>query len=605
MFRFVRSFTVFVLLASCGAGLSFAQERLEPRKDRAINDRVEAEKLTLEVRHFVAAATQLAADASSVKPEGERALLTIKLSAVIWNQDELLARNLLLRSFDLITALYEEQEKTARTGSPTFDTNLLFQEVISVAGEHDRSLASNFERRRDASVKASQPSDFKGNDPVQLSDLLLKEAARVLKTDELRAHALVRQSAFNYVTQSHLYFLRELRKQSPELADRLFADVLRALSQRPLHEANEVLILASYLFSASGTVNYSLVGNYNAANVSGNLSGVPKNAALAQEYLSFVLRSLNISETIPATVVYAALNNMLPQFMTLAPELMNSAYARIGTARTQISDRDFEATETDRRADARRESFSWRERLERAEQTQNSDLRDLEYFTIIDGYLLPARDFSNAYKVLDRIDNNELREKLRDYTDLMFIEDTQNRAVRSRVDDEVTYNRISDPLIKALAICETANFLHQQNRNNEAVSLLEQALKQSERIAVGQDSLQVKAEVVNLYLDIDVPRALEIARDTFKGVGKVDDFNIEKSGFTFPVSVYGMRNQLAFGTSVGSSLVSSVKTMCQFDCVEALNVCDKIPQKSQRLWAKLVAINSFFSDRKHTAQATK
>ncbi|MCV5232422.1 hypothetical protein OFC56_35225, partial [Escherichia coli] len=80
-------------------------------------------------------------------------------------------------------------------------------------------------------------------------------------------------------------------------------------------------ILASYLFSPQPRIVYTLVGQYNAANVNGNLSAPPKNESLARRFLFFAFNKLTTSQDIPAPVIYFALKNLLPQFQALTPDL--------------------------------------------------------------------------------------------------------------------------------------------------------------------------------------------------------------------------------------------------------------------------------------------
>ena len=588
--------SVLVLLASLATPFCFAQSRFGSGK----NDTAKSELHSPEMEYFLAAARRLATESSALDTGGEKALFMIKLSAVMWKEDEVFSRDLLSRSFDLIAALYGEQDEALKGDAQ--DPTMLFQELIGVAADHDQALGREFERRRDAIIKASaRVSRAKSGDQIMMSNVLLSEAARVLRTDEERGRTLLRQSALLYTTQAHLSFLRELRNRSSESADRLFADVLSALSQRPLREANEILVLASYLFSPTQTVNYSLVSGYNAANVSGNLSESPKNPTLGKQYLSLLLSSLDVSETTPATVVYLALNNMLPQFKALAPEAVNEVYGKMSRLKSQIADSDLDSAPDNVDEHPGKQVLSWKQRLKKAEETPAGDRRDLEYFTIIDGYLLPEQDFSNAYALVDRIDNNELRQALSDYIDFSSIKKSRDRLSHSDF-PESKYQKISDPLVKALAQCEEAYALHQQNLNHEATLLLEEAIRQSERIAVGQQRVQVKLAVVNSYLDFDVRRAFEVAREAFKDVGKVDDFNIRGNGFTLRIVVYGLRNELPLGISVDSSLASSLRKMCRANCVEALNISQLIPQRSQRLWAALATLSSFLSESKRMTE---
>ncbi|GEM_PF-2516843 len=590
--KYLKRFIIFILIIlQIGVGV-VAQTNPKPK----IKKSPETKAVKPEIELCLNVARRLVDDALTLEAKSDRIPFLVRLADVIWDWDEGLARNLLARSFSLILEIANERDEKLKGESDKNTIDVLFQRIINVAFVHDAALAIDFEVKRNDFFKSKEnTSSIKTDDPLKLSTLLLSESANLVKRDEKQARSLFQKSVAYYVTHTHFAFLINLRKQSPELADRLFADILEVISRRQLNEANEILILASYLFSPNAIVGYDLVTGYNAANTSSALSATPSNTALAKQYLTTLFYRLNPGEPIPVSVVYLALKNLLPQFSAFVPELVDEVYGKLGSLKSQANFDEIAKYEESNSASDNNET--WRDRLKKAEEIGNEDFRDLEYFTIINGYLLRQKDFSNAYSVIDKVANNSLREKLRDYVHLLVIKENVKQK-NSETGYNLAYDKIKDPMLRTLALCEIAYFFRQQKKPIESTQSLEFAIKESEHISNEQDRLQIKFAVANLYLDINDIRAFEIIKDSFKEIGKVSNFNTQRSHFDFQITVYGLKNELSLVLPIQASLIGTVEAMCRVNCTETLSTCSYIEKKNIRLWASLVAINRILSNAK-------
>ncbi len=585
-----------ILLALCATFATVAAQRRQTKSSRATDPSVEL---------YLSASRKLAQEALTLEPLAKRVDLLVRLSDAVWDWDELLARNLLAKSFNLIADGAKAGERT-EADLTKHDIELLFERLIDVAASHDPGLAREFIKKGDSVIeRAPQLGAEKTAGPRQISLLLLSEVTIKIKNDKQRAQALFSQSVLNYVTQEHFWFLKALRRESPELANSLFADAVAILSKRELREANEILILASYLFSPTETVAYDLVSGYNTANPFGNLSATPSRPALARTYLTVLFQQLHPTEVVPPAVVYLALKNLLPQFNALTPELMDAVYGRLANLRAAIVSKELDEYEKRNPGEFADSSDNWNHRLQKAEEIANPELRDLAYFNLIDGQLLRRKDFSGAYSLIDRITDQAAREKLRDYVHLLVVQESSAKANADSFRYDLINDKINDPLLKTLVLYEGARFSLKQNKMGEAMQLLNTASKHAEKISGNQERLQAKLIAIKLYLNLDQSRAFEMAREVFEKIGKTVDFDIWSESFSLPIKLYGLTNELPISPDGGSSLVSTLARLSKTDSIETLDILNIIENRETRSWATLMAIKYFLSTAKELAEKEK
>lgn len=586
-----RSQLLFLIFALSQFSLSSSGQE----KTRPVNlAREAAPVLSAEEQESLVRARQLANDALGLESREERVRFLVRLSDIVWDWDDALARRLILQSFDsVINARKETNVKQEQESSTSAD--LLLRQIASMVARHDPQMARQLTEKQQAALAiAAEDSPLRNSDPEQVSQFLLAEAARAFSKDKERMQALFGQSAATRILPAHCYFLLNLRKRDAELADRLFAAALDALASRQWAEPNEVLVLSSYLFSPDNSIGYDLIGGYNAANVSSNVSATPKNPALARQYLSLVSSRLNPDETTPAPLVYFALKNLLPQFKTVAPKLVNGVYGKMSRLESSVSQNErnnYDSSYRDRTATPADSDNTWEERLSKADKIDNQDLRDLEFFTIVQGYLVPKKDFSGALVVAGRIDNSVLKERLTDYIYLLLVQDKAGRNEAARFDYASAYEKIKDPLVEVVALCETARVFFRQKDVVEVNRLIARATSASNRIADAQPRLQAQLLLAQLYFAVDPPQGFGAAARAFGEINKSGEFDMWRSDFTLTMSVRGMTNQIPLSTPFPASLISMVERMCLADCAEAFVTSGVLEDKSRRLWATLRAVD--------------
>jgi hypothetical protein len=540
-------------------------------------------------------ARRLSDDARGLKPLDEIPLQA-RLADTVWQFDQSLAERLLSRSFDLTIALLKESPGVNPSASGSADPHMLFAHVSSIAAKHDERLGKKLrDRWQEALASISEKGNEFKSDPAQMAYLLLSQSANQLKGDEQKARQLFRQSVSLRVTQDHYFFLLNQRKRAPEITDTLFADTLEVLAHRPLSDANEILMLSSYLFSPDGGVAYLAISGYNTANVAGNMTAEPRNPVLAKSYLALLLSKSNGSELIPSAVAYFALKNLVPQYQVLAPELLSEVYATMANVLPTVSKddsaaftdahRDFHASETEATA-------NWEKRIEKAEKLEPEDWRDFEYFTIIFGYLLRKKDFTRAAAIVSRISNQELKEKSRDLVSLNALQAKLEKPETATSVSESDCHKINFPLVRVVALSSLGQSRLKQKATGDALRLFDQAVAEANQIKDDQDRLQAKLLLIQLSLRLDSSIGFERATAVFKDINKFSDFNMNRSDLSLRVVVYGIKNELSINSPAPSSLLSAVSTMCRVNCEETLQLSRLLEKKETRLWATFVAVRT-------------
>lgn len=556
----------------------------EPKREKEDKEKAEQYAREVEFQSALSLAQQVADDARAVEPMDERVRLLASVGDILWQADETRARRSFSQAFNLIVDL-SRPDKPGDAATVGINVDALLRFVINLAVRRDKALVQQFEDK----FKAAQESvaETTQRQPLELSLMFLTAARSLIESDEAGAAGLFRRSVSYRLTREHISFLAQLGEKSPSLADRLFSDAINILSQRPLSEANEAMLLASYLFSKNKVVAYSLIGNYNAANASGGLFDHPGNEQLARSYLNFVLRKLNVSETIPPAVVYFSLKSLMPQFQSLVPDLVSEAHQKMSSMLSDIPAGYMETQArffNDGRESALDEEISWEERIRRAEKMVNANVRDLEYFTVITGHYLSKEDFDNAIRMAGRIDNTGLKEKVLDYISFLAAEKIISKETSSDIHEIV--KKLKNPMLKTILLCDSARSLKEKKNSTLVAELLEWARVECERIEELQDKIQAKLLIAQLFLDVDGLRAMEIVRDAVKGMNHVDVFNIRRSSFEFVIPVHVLTNRLLV-SSGAFSFFQLLDKLSRIDYIWTQDLCKSIDNKANRLWAML------------------
>ena len=531
-------------------------------------------------------AKRIAVEVSTLEPLEERVRLLTAIADALWERDETFARQTLRQAFDAISD--QQRIEDSKRATP------LLRQIISIAAKHDPKLAREFLDGWSGKSGDDSKARLNQQGSSERSELLLISALQAFQKDKLAGASLFRESVRQYVLPRHYYFLAELREKSPDEADHLFTDAIEVLSLRPLHEANEAMILASYLFSPQPRIVYTLVGQYNAANVNGNLSAPPKNESLARRFLFFAFNKLTTSQDIPAPVIYFALKNLLPQFQALTPDLATEVQARLSSLLPDVPRAEAELQDRLRR-ESERQSLEgeelWEERAQRADKIADARRRDLEYFTIIQAHLLAKKDFVAARRLADKISDPTLRRRVTDYLNFWEIREKLKRNDELILEDDAI-DKIEEPILKTILFCELAKVASRRNDLARASETLDRAISESSRVQDAQDRVQSKIIIAQTWMLLDANRGFEEAKTAIQEINKMEEFKIDRSAITFKISVHDLMNEL-YVSDDSASLFSLLDRMSEADYFRTLELCGSLQNKLLRSWATWAAIRRY------------
>jgi hypothetical protein len=532
---------------------------------------------------------RVAEEALHVEPLHERVRLLAVVSDLLWKKDAVYARQLLLKAFE--SARDDERSEEARDGRLSLtDPAQLRQAVINVALKHDVALSRQLLDKIEKPEDAAHADDSSGHrSPEEGSKLLLASAARTFVSDEGQSQVFYEQSVSRRVLPEHCYFLFKIQEKSPEKADLFFARALAALSRRPLSEANELMYFASYLFSREKSINFSLVGRYNAANVNGGLNGVPHDPALARQFLALVQTQLTPGPSIPPSLVYFALKNLAPHFQTYAPALAPHANARMAALLQDVSRGDLESNQrntSDMNSRDEGKSQSWEDRVHDAGKIQNAGRRDLEYFMALQESYLPKKDFAGAYKLVELISDTELRQKLGDYVD--FAAAQEETLKPDAPIDHPTFDKLKNPLLKTLLLGRFAASLMEKKKTAQAAEALRRADAASLGIKDEQERAQLRMLVAQAYLRLEPAVSFEMTRALIREAQKNDAIDLKASRLPYTVSVFGLKSELPTPYAP-VNLYSLIGMLGRENLREAILIADQL-KNNERLWASLAAV---------------
>src|ERR1041384_276698 len=565
-----------VLTMQCSLA-SFGQEQSQASNKSKHREQIPA--LRCDTVQIIEHARRLSDDARSLKPSDEIPLQA-RLADVVWDRDQSLAERLLSRSFDLTIALLKDPPLI---DSDSADPQILFAHINSVAAKHDENLEKKLRERWQVVVAslAEKGNELK-SDPAEMAYLLLQQSTNYLKSNEQKARQLFRQSIALRVTQDHCFFLLDQRQHVANITDTLFSDTLDVLAQRPLADANELLMLSSYLFSPDGSIGYIIISGYNTANVTANMSAVPKNRALAKRYLGLLLAKVNTDELIPPAVAHFALKNLLPQYQGLAPELLNDVYAKMATLLPSVSKDDssmFDYGHKGSHASDSEKVADWEKRIDKADKLEKEDWRDYEYFTIVFGYLLPNNDFTRALSIVSKISNQDLKEKSGDIVNLTALQARIEKREAASSVSESDFTKLKTPLVRVVGLSTLGQARLKQKATGDALRLFAQAAGEANQIKDDQDRLQAKLMLVQLFLDADSTAGFERAAETFKDINQFSDFNLNRSALSLKVTTHGLKNELPITSPAPSSFFSTVAKMCRANCEETFHTAGLLQKK--------------------------
>jgi len=494
----------------------------------------------------------LAADAGNYNDPILRARTQARIADALWEADPERARTLFRKAWDAAEAadkegqrkLQEEMDQQrAKTGGSVAVNGPpnLRGEVLRLAARRDRVLGEEFlgkfkiqkqEELTEAARRERPSSQF---DTPEALTQRLDLARQLLDVDVERAIQFA-DPALGTVTRDGLNFLSYLRDKDPAAADARYAAQLRMAAANLQSDANTVSLLSSYLFTPHTFVIFS----GNGASTSSTSAPLPPPAVAPELRAAFFGTASDIllrplpqpvpdQSSIGTQVKYMVIKRLLPLFEQYAsPEMTEAVRAQMGALAAAVSEelrqRDDSSVREGIRppqSSAEREQ-AIQDRLDRAKTSAERDGLYIQLARIVS----ERGDLKAAHDVVDKVEDTELRKKVRAYIDVsMTIRAVDQKEVDRILD--LTKNGELNHLQRAWALTQASKLVLKTDRER-SLGLLDEAADEARRIDVSDpDRARALMAVANGLYAIDHARGWEATQEAIKAGNSAEGFTGE------------------------------------------------------------------------------
>jgi hypothetical protein len=564
----------------------FAQERVVSRptpqrtpthetkqsaKNTAAKTREAKLKEKRERQQAVAVLLEVTGSAREIEELYQRADVLTFCADALWETDEQTARALFRRAWDAASesddAELKDEQQNGRYGDLPERFTRARELVLATAGRRDARMAEGFLRRLVESLN-KQPSSARDL-PEEMRDAASRDigplneftpgsqrlalAFSLLDEDSYKsAEALVEPALAGSVNGIIIEFLLRLRAYSFIDADRLFLRLLERTRADVHADANDVLLLSSYIFTprllvvvdSRGSVRFRPL---NLDATTGVRDGTAERSLRANFYDAAAAILLRLAQPFEkdeggsALITYFAVGRLLPLFERDSPQHAPALYARLNALAAEI--------ESARRASLDSQIKTQSLTSENADDPLRSALEELgrsDPATRDSLRLQMVRDaakrrlWDRSRRLADEIEDEGKRREARSIIAARqvatlgeaFADDEGNdfeKAVQFVRNAELT------PALRAYGFAQAAELAARRGKRARAAALLDEAFSQVSQVENGT-SLRDAASMMlaTIAARVDSPRAWEMLvaavvalNDDEKFSGETIWFNME------------------------------------------------------------------------------
>ncbi|HMG74169.1 MAG TPA: hypothetical protein VK582_11765 [Pyrinomonadaceae bacterium] len=512
---------------------------VDPEAERILRERrAQAQSLLI----------SLAADAGGYNDQRLRARTQARIADVLWDADPERARNLFRKAWDAAEIVDQgdprqvvvDMKQPAKGGSipDTGPTNVR-SEVLRLAARRDRALGEEMlaKLKVEKAREAAEAADKAKGDPYDTPEGVrqrLSLARQLLTTDVERALQFA-DPALVTITREGIDFLSYLREKDAVAGDRRYAGMLAMAAGNLQSDANTVSLLSSYLFTPHVFVTFTTNGGANtqsSRNPEAPLVAPELRTAFFRTAAGILLRPQappgQDQTSAGLQGKYLMIKRLLPLFEQFAPremtEAMRAQMEALGTAVPE----DMRQRDDNTLREGIRPSLTNDDRekalLDRLDRAKTSEERDALYVQLAriraDNGDIRARDY------VDKIDDSELRQNTRAYTDVTMTMRAVDKKDTEQALELVRTGELTH-LQKAWALASAAKLLAKTD-HEKALAVIEDAAAEARRIE-GSDPDRPRAlmAVANALLVNDRSKTWDATYDAVKAANSAEGFTGE------------------------------------------------------------------------------
>ena len=556
----------------------------------------------------------LADDARSFREPQLRARVQARVADAFWLTDTEKARGLFRRAWDAAEIADTENAKRAaedisrqrQSGSVVFRSRRpdLRAEVLRLAAKRDRTLGEEFlakleeENKKDSEEASRQNRNNEDLFGQLAAEKRLTLAHRLLEDGDVQRAMEFAAPVLNRVSRETITFLSALREKNSEAADQGFLTLLSIAERDPLSDANTVSGLSSYAFTPFLYVTFTPDGG---ANQMRDRPPGPRPELLPSVINAFFRVAANIllrplpppdqdHTTSGRLGKFMVIRRLLPLFEQYAPE-------RAAELRTQMAAMAADIPQGMQTGENRAITAGITpdtatdpiERMQnRLDRARTSEERDAIYADV--AIALAARNDPRARDLVDKIEDSEMRKRVRAYIDFQVVqtaiqERNPNEAARLAKSGELTN------IQRVWAYTRAANLLLPSDRAR-ALELLDAAVAEARRISGGDpDRAKALIAVATGLVPVDRVRAWETIDEAIKAANSAE-------GFTGEDSQVGARLQTKMMVMVTNApaddfdLLGAFRALAREDLLRAVQLAKSLTGESPRAIATLAVARS-------------
>ncbi|HEU4476961.1 MAG TPA: hypothetical protein VFR80_00500 [Pyrinomonadaceae bacterium] len=590
-----------------------APSRSRPKPKPAATEEADAVAAQREVL-AVSLLQALADDARSFREPQLRARVQARVADAFWLTDAEKARGLFRRAWDAAEIADTENAKRAaedisrqrQSGPVVFRSRRpdLRAEVLRLAAKRDRALGEEFlakleeENKKDSEEAARQNRNNEDLFGPLAAEKRLTLAHRLLEDGDVQRAMEFAAPALNRVSRDTITFLSALREKNSEAADQGFLTLLSIAERDPLSDANTVSGLSSYTFTPFLYVTFTPDGGANQMRdrPPGPRPELPPSVinAFFRVAANILLRPLPPPDQDHTTSgrlgKFMVIRRLLPLFEQYAPE-------RAAELRTQMAAMAADIPQGMQTGENRAitagitpdNSTDPIERMQnRLDRARTSEERDAIYADV--AIALAARNDPRARDLVDKIEDSEMRKRVRAYIDFQIVqtaiqERNANEAARLAKSGELTN------IQRVWAYTRAANLLLPSDRAR-ALELLDAAVAEARRISGGDpDRAKALIAVATGLVPVDRVRAWETIDEAIKAANSAE-------GFTGEDSQVGARLQTKMMVMVTNApaddfdLLGAFRALAREDLLRAVQLAKSLTGEAPRAIATLAVARS-------------
>ena len=555
----------------------------------------------------------LAEEARSFREPRLRARVQARVADAFWLTDVEKARTLFRRAWE--AAEIEDTENAKRAAEEIRRQQQsgvivrsrrpdLRAEVLRLAAKRDRALGEEFlakleeENKRDAEEATRRARENEDPFGPSAAEKRLALARRLLEDGDVQRAMEFAAPALNRVTRDTISFLSTLREKNSQAADQGFVTLLAIAERDPFSDANTVSGLSSYAFTPFLYVTFTPDGG---ANQMRDRPPAPRpelptavSSAFFRTASSILLRPLPPPDQDHTTSgrigKFMVIRRLLPLFEQYAPdrapELRTQMAAIAADVPQGMQTGENRAINVGITPDSSTDPVErMQDRLDRARTSQE---RDMIYADV--AVALAAKDDPRARDIVDKIEDADLRKRVRAYIDFQAVQ----AAIQERNATEAARIAKTGDLTSIQRVwgyTRAASILLPTDRAR-ALELLETAGVEARRISGGDpDRARALIAVATGLVPADRTRAWETIDEAIKAANAAE-------GFTGEDSQVGARLQtpmLVMASNASAEdfdLLGAFRALAREDLLRAVQLAKTLTGESPRAVATLAIARS-------------